>query len=601
MRLSKFKIQNYRSIRDTGEIIVEPLQALVGENNSGKSNCLRAIQCFLTSGAGGMTVQDFPDPTQPCAIECEFTGLSQHEAQKLRPYLLGNRVILRKELRIYEDDARGRSTVKAEYHGYQAEPSDPWLSISKLEEETPRPKWLEIATEHGLLEYVLTPDEKVTKTSYKAGLERYLAENDVAYDEPQLGETQALGIPQNLLAALPEFYLLPAITDYSDEIDRRSSSTVFRRLMADLSDRIMSTDPRHQELEEALGRVRALLNCVDEEGAPERLAALGGVENSLREVMQKLMPGVASISLEVQIEPSKDMFSRGVTIRVDDGVLTDVLDKGHGMQRSVVFSLLQMLIGAVHANAGDNRKPIILAIEEPELYIHPHCQRLIFRVLREFAGTGEDDAEPENGDQVIYTTHSPAFIEVWNYQRIGLVRKPDAATGTVITQAPRGTLGDPDDRKVFKMLTCFGLKHNEVFFAREAVLVEGPEDEVGVIATARKLGLFEELPDEIGVSIVVVGSKGELPKFQKILNAFGLRYGVLLEQDGHGDDHPQNHPILAELNGNRLARVPNKLENLLGLNAHFVDQRHARQFFSDDANINPAIERLVTELLPQAA
>ena len=62
----------------------------------------------------------------------------------------------------------------------------------------------------------------MNKTSYKSGLERYLAENDVQYDEPQLGETQALGIPQNLLSALPELYLLPAITDYSDEIDRRS-------------------------------------------------------------------------------------------------------------------------------------------------------------------------------------------------------------------------------------------------------------------------------------------------------------------------------------------------------------------------------------------
>ena len=97
MRLSKFRIQNYRSIRDSGEIRVEPLQALVGENNCGKSNCLRALQCFLTSGAGGMDVQDFNDPDTPCIIECEFTGLSEDEAKRLRPYLLGDKVILRKE------------------------------------------------------------------------------------------------------------------------------------------------------------------------------------------------------------------------------------------------------------------------------------------------------------------------------------------------------------------------------------------------------------------------------------------------------------------------------------------------------------------------
>ena len=600
MRLAKFRVQNFRSIRDTGEIRVEPLQALLGENNCGKSNCLRALQCFLTSGAGGMEIQDFNDPAAPCVIECEFTGLSEDEAKRLRPYLLGDKVILRKELRIHDDEAKGRKSVKAEYHGYQAEPRDSWLSIAKIEEELgARPKWDDVIAAHGLPDYFRNAEGKANKTSYKAGLERYLIENDIDYDDPQLGETHALGIPQNLLSALPELYLLPAITDYSDEIDRRSSSTVFRRLMADLSDRIMSADPRHKELEEALSRVRALLNCVTEDGAPERLEALGGVETSLRDVMKKLMPSVASVSLEVQVEASKDIFARGVTIRVDDGVLTDVLDKGHGMQRSVVFSLLQMLIGAARQRGEGEVRPIILAIEEPELYIHPHCQRLIFRVLREFAGIGEDDADPAGSDQVIYTTHSPAFIEVWNYQRIGLVRKPDLATGTTVAQAERGVLGDPDDRKVFKTLTCFGLKHNEVFFARDAVIVEGPEDEIAVIATARKLGRIAELPDEIGVSIVVTNGKGDVPKFQKVLNAFGLQYGVMLEMDGKDDNDDENARIQALLNGNRISKIPHRLEALAGVAAnHFADQRHTRIFFSDPNNITAGMEAMVTQLLP---
>lgn len=600
MRLSKLRIQNYRSIRDSGEMRIEALQALVGENNCGKSNCLRAVQCFLTSGAGGMEVQDFNNPEAPSIIECEFTGLSEEEGKRLRPYLLGGKVILRKELRIHDDEAKGRRTVKAEYHGYQAEPHDTWLSLAKIEEAYGnRPKWEELLANHGLPDYFRNSEGKINKTSYKVGLEQYLSENDVEYDAPELGETHALGIPQNLLSALPELYLLPAITDYSDEIDRRSSNTVFRRLMADLSDRIMSADPRHRELEEALERVRALLNRSTEEGAPNRLEALGGVETSLRDVMKKLMPSVASVSLEVQVEASKDIFARGVTIRVDDGVLTDVLDKGHGMQRSVVFSLLQMLIGTARQRGDGNARPIILAIEEPELYIHPHCQRLIFRVLREFAGVGEDEADATGSDQVLYTTHAPTFIEVWNYHRIGLVRKPDLATGTVISQAERGVLGDPEDRKVFKTLTCFGLKHNEVFFARDAIIVEGPEDEIAVIAAARKLGRIMELPDEIGVSIVVTNGKGDVPKFQKVLNAFGLQYGVLLEMDGKDDADLQNALIQELAAGRRISKIPLKLEALAGVDAnHFADQRHTRMFFADPNNINAGVEAMVAQLLP---
>ena len=185
MRLIKLRIQNYRSIRDSGEIRIEPLQALVGENNCGKSNCLRALQCFLTSGAGGMDVQDFNDSAADCVIECEFAGLTEEEAKRLRPYLLGNKVILRKELRIQEDEAKGRKIVKAEYHGYQAEPLDSWLSISKIEEEQgTRPKWEDLVAARGLPDYFRNVEGKVNKTSYKAGLDRYLSENDVEYDCP---------------------------------------------------------------------------------------------------------------------------------------------------------------------------------------------------------------------------------------------------------------------------------------------------------------------------------------------------------------------------------------------------------------------------------
>lgn len=597
MRLTKISIQNYRSIRNSGEVAVEPLQALVGENNCGKSNVLRAIQCFLSSGAGGAEVSDFNDPASPVIIECEFGGLSTEERARLRPYLLGDKVVLRKELSLIKDERRDKTTVKAEYHGYQAEPKAQFLSVDKLEAASSgRVNWKSIAEGAGILDYVQDAGGKVTKATYTAGISRYLAENDVEYEEPVLGQTQALGIPQNLLATLPDFYLLPAITDYSDEVDRRSSTTVFRRLMADLSDRIMSADPRYREVEDALRQVRALLNSVNEEGAPARLAALCGVEESLRDVVKKLMPTVQSISLGVDVDTSRDIFSKGVSIKIDDGVLTDVLDKGNGMQRSLIFSLLQMLIRSSNGIAG--HRPIILAVEEPELYIHPHCQRLIFRVLREFAGVEQDDHDPTGTDQVIYTTHSPAFVEIWNYERIGVVQKNSIEVGTIVRQAPKGVLGDPEDRKVFKMLTSFSLKHNEVFFARNAVIVEGTEDEVGVIATARKLGKIHELPDEIGISIVVTNGKGDIPKFQKILNAFGLGYGVLLELDGKDENDNQSAPIIAALNGNRIAKVPKRIEDLLGVGRHFDDQRHAKLFFSDLANINAAMDALVTELLP---
>ena len=597
MRLISLTVENFRSIKSVKKIRIEPLQSFVGENNSGKSNLLHAIECFLSSGAGGVEPSDFNDQNKTAFIECEFTGLSDAERKRLRMYLLGDRVILRKELKIITEPAKGKTSVKAEYHGYQAEPIEFCLSMKKIEEKGGKIDWQRLVKEKVGLEACLPDDGKVTKTSYRAAIDRFLQENEVEYDQPTVGETQALGIPQNLLSALPEFYILPAITDYSNEIDRRSSSTVFRKLMGDLSERLLCRDPRYKEFEVALNNIRSLLNVHPEAGGPKRLDALKGVEDLLRDVVKGLMPSVQGISLSVDVEEPKDIFAKGISIKIDDGVLTDVLDKGHGMQRCLVFALLQLLMQSKRSNGNsETPRPILLAIEEPELYIHPHSQRLIFNVLKEFSGV-KDDGQSIGSDQVLYTTHSPAFIEIGNYERIAVLRK-SPVEGTIVKQCSVGILGNMEEKKGFKLLTSFGLKHNELFFARHVILVEGAEDEVGIIATARKLGRIKDLPDEISLSIVTTDGKGDIPKFQKVLNAFDFEYSVLIELDGNPEDHKQTLPILEQLNGNRSAKVARRIEDLLNVGRHFDDQRHAKEFFSDPANINTEMEKLVNDLLP---
>lgn len=596
MRLSKIGISNFRSFLEAKDIRIEPLQAFVGENNSGKSNVLRAIKCFLSSGSGGATPNDFQDRSIPISIECEFSDLSPEERKKLKTYIIGDRVLLRKELKIVTEELKSKTSVKAEYHGYTAEPKKTCYSLKKIEDESGnKANWSQLAQEGGFEELARNEEGKINKSSFKLGLEKFIEENDIEFETPSLGETQALGIPQNLLSLLPEFYLLPAITDYSNEIDKRSTSTVFRQLVGDLSERLLQLDPRYQEIKDALTTIKALLNVPDSGSDPtkERLSALAEVETELRELVKGLMPSVEAVSLSVEIEDPKEIFAKGIGIKVHDGVETDVLDKGNGMQRSLVFALLQMLIKSKR-QTGDKEKsrPILLAIEEPELYIHPHAQRLIFSVLKGFADPNSND-----NHQVIYTTHSPALIEVGHYERVAVLRKTSKESGSKVYQCLEGALGSLTEKQGFKLLTSFGLRHNELFFARDVVLVEGPEDEVAIISTARKLGIIQDLPDEIGLSIIVAEGKGQIAKFEKVLNAFGIPFGVLLELDGKPESDKQTAPIIDNLNGNRIFKVPKSLEDYIGLNKHFDDQLHAKSFFSTPGNIKPDLEKLVTTLI----
>jgi len=378
MILSKLRVQNFRSIKDTGDIPVTRLLAFIGENNCGKSNIISAVERLLSGGSAGTTRDDFNDPAQPIIIIGRFDELLPEEKKRWRSYLVNGSLLLQKNMVLQTDDRSGKEKVEAEFHGYRAEPKDWFFSLSKISEKLgDRPNWKKVAEDNGLPDYFFE-DGRCNKTIFSKALSRYIDENDIQYDEPDVSTTQALGLQSNVVATLPRIHFLKAITDYSDETDKRTSGTTFRRLMGDLSERILKNDPEYKKVEEALEQIRSLLNTPGNSGRTRRLETLSIIETKITEFLKKLMPSVTSVSLSVALDDIKSIFSNGISLSVNDGVPTDVLAKGHGLQRCIVFTLLQALIlnerNQLMAKSGEQLPPgppIILAIEEPELYICP--------------------------------------------------------------------------------------------------------------------------------------------------------------------------------------------------------------------------------------
>jgi hypothetical protein len=496
------------------------------------------------------------------------------------------------------DDRTGKDKLDAEFHGYRAEPTLWYLSLQKIQEKHgDRPKWVDIARENKLPDYFLE-DGKSSKAVYSKALARYLFENDIAFDAPDLSATQALGLQSNVVASLPHVYLLPAITDYSDEIDKRSSSTTFRRLMAALSERILEKDPRFVEVQNALATIRGLLNPTTTQGAPPRIESLVAVEAKITELLRKVMPSVTGVSLTVEVDEVKNLFSTGVSLSVNDGVDTDVLAKGHGLQRCIVFTLLQTLIlnernQLIAGNNGATLSPdpIILLIEEPELYIHPQLSKLFFDVVTSFAET----------DQVIYTTHSPLFVDAYQAEDVGIVSKPDPGVGTQIRSCDATAFDGLDDRKLFQGFTKMNPSMNELFFAKRVLLVEGLGDSIAVAATLKALGRITTRPEELEWSVIACGGKASIPFFQRVLNAFAIPYAVLHDSDITTDmpvgdkaiHEKQNNTIQSLARGNKIFSYPVKLEHSLGLPAHFSDQYTAHVFFSDPSRISQEVKDII--------
>lgn len=592
MRIRELWIRNYRSIVEVGPLRVTPMLSIVGANNCGKSNTLSAIKAFLTGGVGA-SIEDFKDSSEPIIIKITFSDLSEAERKRWKKYLVGEDLILEKQISAYPDEERGSFKLASEYHGYMGEPADPYLSVDRiLQIHGARPDWTKIATERIFPEYFFV-DGKSNKALYSKAVDRYIEENDVQLSAPDLSSTQALGLQSNVIASLPNYYILPAITDYSSEIDKRQKTSTFRRLMAELSDRILQTDARYAEISQALDTLRSLLNAGEGEDRLPRLDSLRSIEDEISSSLKKVMPSVRSIGLRVEIDEIKQMFSDGVEISIDDGISTDVLSKGHGLQRTIVFSLLRTLIDIRRQNpqAGISDSSIILCIEEPELYIHPQVARLFYDVLREFSET----------DQVIYTTHSPNFVDASNYEEICVASKTDVASGTLLRHGKGEAFDTLDQRKLFKGFSRFNPHVNEIFFAKRILVVEGPEDAMAITATLSKLGLIVRRPEEIEWSILVAGGKEAIPFFQRVMNCFSIEYSVLHDKDINIDmpddaaaNHKKTNDSIGELAGsNPCHTFPHKLETSLGLTTHLKDQFQANQFFSDQSHITKEVEEIV--------
>lgn len=182
------------------------------------------------------------------------------------------------------------------------------------------------------------------------------------------------------------------------------------------------------------------------------------------------------------------------------------------------------------------RQDAIIAIEEPEIYLHPHAQRSLACLFREVAG---------NGGQVFMSTHSPSFVSPDRFDELCLVTRPSARGGrpcTRVRQVAADELLAVREQLLEQDLTLDGLReryhaianaeHSEAFFATKVLLVEGETEHSMLLVFARSLGL--EL-DGVGISVVNCGGKGNLDPFLQLYQAFGIPAYVMWDNDRGGD------------------------------------------------------------------
>jgi putative ATP-dependent endonuclease of the OLD family len=180
---------------------------------------------------------------------------------------------------------------------------------------------------------------------------------------------------------------------------------------------------------------------------------------------------------------------------------------------------LQLVRGMERLLASNLRR-FVLLVEEPELYLSPHAQRHLFRVLRGLA---------QRGNQILYSTHAPVFLSVDRMEELALVRHHRQHGTTLFQPEPLA------EAEAFRVLSEFDSDRAELFLARAALLVEGRTEKLAFPLVFDALGIE---PDKEGIVILECGGKGNMPFFARVCNACAVPYVVVHDRDAPKGQRP---------------------------------------------------------------
>lgn len=199
---------------------------------------------------------------------------------------------------------------------------------------------------------------------------------------------------------------------------------------------------------------------------------------------------------------------------------------------------------ALFAYVADQEKiPIVLIIDEPELHIHSDWQKKMYEVF-----TRQTDL------QIIYSTQSENFISLKNWKQIRSIsdfqvfpKEETLQEKITATDGQNGTRTDYLDDYAKKNLHISTiLRENlELFFTKKCILVEGPAEKY---ALPKLLKLSGCDVDNFSVSIIPAWGKTKIKNYQMICKVFGIDYFTVYDNDKAEDNEPASENMAIENN-----------------------------------------------------
>lgn len=532
MKLRYLGIRRYRCLREFS-LDVDDFLVILGHNNAGKSTLLQALSLLLSSSVRGIDENAFfrREIGAPIILTSEFGQLAPWELEVLGPWIVDDVLCLRKE---YSLEVSGRIAVT--YCARVQVPTEEWLK-DDFEDYSKR----DVVSKLPLAPF-LPSGGKISRDAYKAATSKYKAANPDRIEYRVEWVRNPTGFKAALERSLPEIHLLPALRDVTDET-RPSSTTLLGKLTSAMADRVVQANSAaYDRLQHSLEQIRQVVAGPD-----------GNKMDEIRELQARIESVLAAwdvkLDLQIDVPDIQRLFLSGISLSVDDGVPTSIEEKGHGLQRSLLFSLIRLWADYGRQNEASalssNRRSLIFAFEEPELYLHPQMCRAVYDDLKVVSAS----------EQVILCTHSSHFVNMEDYRHLVIIRR-DREGSRSYRAAQDLFEGESERKQRFNMIAHFNPDRSEVFFARKVALVEGQSEKAALPVIARRLEVFDH-----GVTIIDCGGKGNLPLYMVVLNSFQIPYIAIYDEDRKDADENNRIEALCDRKFGSTYRIPKKFDD----------------------------------------
>ena len=511
MKIQSVRIKNFRMLKDV-TIPFDSVTTFIGPNGTGKSTVLRALDWYFNGKPGSLSEKDcsFGATDDDIEVQVTFADLSENDRNVLVKYAPDGAATFTAWKRRSSD---GSEVLSANAKGFPE--FNTIKSANSLTDK--KKKYVELCRDRPELNLPVANTGGAVDPAMTSWESSHI---DLLVDVPEALQTNFFGFNSGgKMSGLFDFVLVTADLRASEEsIDGKSS--IIGRILERSVDRAAADEAIAQIVEES----RAKQQKVYEEKFNAQLEVM---TQQLNEVVASYSPGrpVTVTPAQVELKAPRTTFDVAV---LDGTTETEVERQGHGFQRTLLISALQLL---AQSGAASSEGVICLAIEEPELFQHPIQAQTFAKVLRSLA------KDPAKRIQVTYATHSPYFLEEQHFDQVRrLTRSTDEtplvtvhfATLAHVKAKLKGVLSaDTVDRRLDGFVT------NQLavaLFAHRAFLVEGTTESSVFhgISDRTSLGLLEAA----GVSIVSVGAKTSIPLAHAILTSIGIPVYALFDADG---------------------------------------------------------------------